>query len=553
MPETDQFFLEQLKNRFLAAIYQRNPGQARQIYLLIVDHARQSLPAPGEACEKILRQVQAAAHRYKEFFTASAGARSCQALKPLLADLARSRNKPIRHVSYAHWESSLDLLPWQMNRVFQNAITVQLTSGCSHFCRRCNEWALPGLRSHFSYPAAARILAELAARHNTDPALYGASDPLDWKDGPYTLADLLTPFSDTSRFSVLTKVPRGSHGILNRLIRQKIALSVSVTTRNRNRISLLETQAGLRLQKQHDSDDLLIPAGLDEDFCSVKSSITDAYGTEITPEGAAIIIPTFTSALYPMGHKKIPVTRKTTVFPVKKIGRRALLVDYFKPLEILGKTPAPCHLPGLVDVQVETMLQDSGSMDLSPPGMRNLKEYFTIFDEPARLRRKQMTPSVIQGLTREFLSNGRYRDLSGIQKQCFRQKISAHVAFCKKQIVTQSRICAVAFFLGSAMDYLAGQKEKKTILAHLIKAEADRLEKRYGKNRRKNDPERLLFTGDGDFFDRFRFYLTGLIFDRNKEAVRRFVQAHPAVYDPVADRFTPALSGPGFRTSICRI
>lgn len=555
MPEVDPFFLETLKNRFLAAIYQHKFRQARQIYLSIADHAWQTLPNPGEACEKILRQVQAAGRRYKKFFITSADSRPCQELKPLLADLAKSRQAGVRHITFTQWKSALDLLPWQMTRVFQNAITVQLTSGCSHFCRRCNEWALPGLRSHFSYPAAARILAELMARHNTDPALYGASDPLDWKDGPFTLADLLRPYSNTNRFSVLTKVPRGSYGVLKSLMHQKIALSVSVTARNRDRISQLETQAGIRLQKQHDSDDLLIPAGMDEDFCSVKSSITDAYGTEITPEGAFIILPTFTSALYPMGHKKLPVTRNTTFFPVKKIGRQALLVDYFKPLEILvGKAPAPCHLPELLDVQVETLLQDSGSMDLSPPGMRNLKEYFTIFEETARRRRKQMTPSVIQGLKQEFLSNGRYRDLTETRKNRFRLKISAHVAFCKKKIVAESRICAVAFFLGSVLDYLAGQKEKKIIIAHLIRSEADRLEKRYGKNTRENDPGRFFSSDTYDFFDLFRFYLTGLVFDRHKEAVSRFVQAHPAVYDPVADRFIPPpLSGPEIPSPICRI
>ncbi len=69
-----------------------------------------------------------------------------------------------------------------------------------------------------------------------------------------------------------------------------------------------------------------------------------------------------------MGHKKLPVTRKTSVFPKKKIGRQALLVDYFKPLEVVGEPNTRFHLSRLLDVQVENILLDNGSMDLSPRG-----------------------------------------------------------------------------------------------------------------------------------------------------------------------------------------
>jgi hypothetical protein len=541
-PDLDEIFFETLKNRFLAAIYRQDPHQARQAYLLILDHTEQLMPNPGETREKILRQVQTAFLRFKKFLTASDTrlSSSFQRMKTLLAALAKSGQSRICHVSFSQWESGLNLEPWQMDQVFKNAVTVQLTSGCTLFCRRCNEWALPGIRSHFSFQAARTILGRLKAQQNLDPALYGASDPLDWEHGPYTLADLLAPDAPDTRFSLLTKVPRTRDPVLMRLIQQGIALSVSVTDKNRGRISALEAGAGIRFQKQHDSDDLLIPAGLDEDFSSVKSSITDAYGTEITPEGAFAIIPTFTSALHPMGHKKLPVTRKIAFFPVKKIGRQALLVDYFKPLEVVGKKNTPFHLSRLIDIQVETLLLDNGSMDLSPPGMRNIKEYFTIFEEPARMRRKQMMPSIVKGLKKELVSGGGYRDLTVSQKQRFRQKINAHVDFCKKQTVTESRICAAAFLLGSALDYLDRHESKKTIIAHLIEKEAARLENRYGRSARMSDPEQIFSKHAGDFFEIFRFYATALVFDRHRRKVRRFVQAHPAVYDPVADRFAPA-------------
>ena len=550
VPLNDEMILENLKNQFLAALYRKDPEQIKHIYLQIVDHARQGNQRLNENCEKILRQIQTAFLRFHDVIVSLHIDLSTpfHELKALLSHRVRTRQAHVAHIDFKHWQTRINLKAWQMDRVFENAITVQLTTGCSHFCRRCNEWALPGVRSHFSFQAAEAMLARLTALNNTDPALYGASDPLDWEHGPYTLADLLIPFARRTRFSLLTKVPRNKETALLRLIHHQMPLSISVTDRNRDRITALEADTGIELSKQHDSDDLLIPAGLDEDFTEIKSSITDAYGTEITPEGVCIIIPTFTSALYPMGHKKLPVTRKTTMFPKKKIGRQALLVDYFKPLEVVGEPNRPFHLPGLLDVQVETLLLDTGSMDLSPPGMRNLKEYFTIFDEPARKRRKQMTPSVLRRLKHQFFPSGRYQDLKENQKQQYRRKITAHLDFYKKNIVIQSRMHAVAFFLSAVLEYLAGHDVQKQIIARLIRAEARHLESMYGQIAGTKDPGQMFSTSGHPFFDIFRYYVTGLVFDRHTHDIHRFIQTHPAMYDPILDRFIPAPSDPGVIT-----
>ncbi|MDZ7665872.1 MAG: hypothetical protein U5K27_11200 [Desulfotignum sp.] len=542
LSDSKELFLETLKNRFLSAVYRKDSQQTRNLYLQILEYARQCLPDPGENREKILRQVQTAFLRFQAFVTSPAVNLSApfQELKTLLSDLVKTRRDGVRHIDFDTWKTRVALDAWQLDRVIENAITIQLTSGCSHFCRRCNEWALPGIRAHFSFSAARTLLTRLLSSGNIDPALYGASDPLDWEDGPRSLADLLIPFAEQTRFSLITKVPRAGQGVLKTLVHRNIPLSVSVTDANRDRITGLEKQTGITLAKQHDSDDLLIPAGLDEDFSTVKSSITDAYGTEITPEGAFIIIPTFTCALHPMGHKKLPVTPKTAFFPVKKIGRQALLKDYFKPLEVVGKENTPFYLSKLLEIQVETLLLDNGSMDLSPPGMRNLKEYFTIFQEPARLQRKHMIRSIFQGLKKQFFPHGRYHDLTQEQQRLYRRKIAAHLDFCNKHIVAQSRTCAVSFFLQAALDFLGDHEDKKTIIAHLIKPEADRLEHRYAQSASKSDPRHLFSHDTDDLFDWFRFYVTALVFDRRTQTVTRFIQAYPAAYDPVADRFVPA-------------
>jgi len=539
IPGLDDIYLETLKNRFLAAVYRKDVKQTRHIYLKILNHAGQCLPDPGENREKILRQIQTAFLRFQDFVTSPSVNLSApfQELKTLLADLARTRRTRVRHIDFDTWKARVALEPWQLDRVFETAITIQLTSGCSHFCRRCNEWALPGIRAHFSFEAARTILTRLTGSSNTDPALYGASDPLDWEDGPHSLADLLIPFAGQTQFSLITKVPRKKNKELVRLIRHGIPVSVSVTNRNRDRIAALEDASGICLQKQHDSDDLLIPAGLDEDFIQIKSSITDAYGTEITPEGVFIIIPTFTSALYPMGHKKLRVTRKTAVFPVKKIGRQALLADYFKPLEVVGEHNTPFHLTGLLDVQVETLLLDNGSMELSPPGMRNLKEYFTIFEETARHRRKQMTLSILRGLKKQWLPTGGYRNLTDLQKRRYRKKIRAHLDFCKQPVVRQSRIYAASFFLHAVTQYLSGHAVEKQIIARLVRTESRNLASRYGGTAGRTDPGELSSASDTEFFDIFRYYVTALIFDRHVPLVDRFVETWPAIYDPESDRF----------------
>ncbi|MCA1795291.1 MAG: hypothetical protein LC660_15735, partial [Desulfobacteraceae bacterium] len=153
--------LETLKNRFLAAIYRQDAQKTRTAFLMILDAAQQSLPEPGETQEKLLRQIQTAFLRFKPFVTSGQVGLTApfQTLKTLLADVVKSRC--VYHVSYTDWHTRVNLLPWQMDLLFANAITVQLTSGCSHFCRRCNEWALPGIRCHFSHDAAAQIIQQL--------------------------------------------------------------------------------------------------------------------------------------------------------------------------------------------------------------------------------------------------------------------------------------------------------------------------------------------------------------------------------------------------------
>lgn len=538
-------FFEEKKNSFLAAVYQKDGPRAEAVYDRILLEAEKQKGALKETNEKYLRQVQQAFRRFRPFLFSLCSSQipdKFARLQSLIQNQTRAAQ--ILYVDYPAWEENLGLEPWQLELVFANAITFQMTSGCSNYCRRCNEWALPRIRAHFSHGGVQTLLAKLLDAENSDLALYGASDPLDWKDSPHDLADILSPLDPFPHFSLVTKIPRGKEELLKKLLNRGISLSVSLTERNRSKIEALEADMEKVLTKQHDSKELLIPAGLDEDFCSVKPSITDGYGTEITPEGACIIIPTFTSSLHPFGHKKLPITRKTFLFPVKKLGRQALLVDYFKPLEVVGQDHKPFYLKHLLEVQVESILLDNGTDELVPPGMRSLKEYFSIFEEGPRLQRKAMTRSVMARLKTRFLAQTGYKTLAPVEKQIYRERIRAHLSFCNTKTVAESRVCAASFFLAAVTAYLACQPIKRGIIVFLIQSQALGLEKKYGARLVREGAASLFnsasFNSPPDAaWEIFRFYATALVLGCHEKGLAQFIADRPSRYDPVADRFVP--------------
>ncbi|MCP3944824.1 MAG: hypothetical protein GY710_25555 [Desulfobacteraceae bacterium] len=525
-------FFEEKKNAFLGAIYDNDGPGAESIYGLICQEAEKKASRICETDEKYLRQIQVAFKQFKPFLLSQSSQKIqnlYQKLESLIQKITRDQSVNPRIVEYNTWKTKMNLLPWQEDLVFTNAITFQMTSGCSNYCRRCNEWALPKIRAHFSHNAVKTILDKLIASKNTDLSLYGASDPLDWEDSSKDIKNILSDLNFIPEFSLLTKVPKQKEKLLLSLLKMNINLSISLTDRNRSRIKGLEAQIKRPIAKQHASKDLLIPAGLDENFISIKPSITDGYGTEITPDGACIIIPTFTSALHPFGHKKLPITKKTTFFPIKKLGRRALLVDYFKPLEGVGKDNRPIHLSTLLDVQVESILLDNGSDELTPPGMRSLKEYFSIFDDIPRRQRKKNTPSVIARLEKKFSS----------QKQIYQKKLKDHLDFCKKSVVAESRLCALSFFLAAISSFVERQPVKVRIIAFLLKEESLNLEKKHGPMATRKKAISLFCAAGADVWEIFRFYATCLIMDHHKENITQFITTHPSRYDIGADRFIP--------------
>ena len=535
---THQTALEAMKNKFLAAIYARDYTTLESEYNRISDTA-QGQPL-SETDEKYLRQIQTAFKCFSPSLSKPINIFTLTAIhdqiQTLLRDLVRVK-KP-SFTDYDTWDKQINLDPWQKAQVFRHAVTLQLTTGCSNYCRRCNEWALPRVRAHFTHGAVVQFINTLKRHNNTDLALYGGSDPIDWEDGEFTLAHILENLNFPCKFSLLTKIPKGREALVRKIAESGIPLSVSLTNRNRSRIEALEEKMGSALTKQHATSDLLIPACLDEDFISVKPSITDSYGTEISLDGANIIIPTFTSALYPFGHKKIPVTRDTVFFPVKKLGRPALLVDYFKPLEVSDETCASFYLPALLDVQVENILLDNGSYDLTPPGMRSVKEYFEVFDEKARQQRKKMTISVMKRLKKSHLASSSYKALPTDEKQQYRDKIQAHLDFCMKSPVMAARVSAASFFLEAIQTYLSSAREKAIIISCLTRDEFKRRKDKMPKKLSNDSLKNLFSDPHQSAWKIFRYLALSLVNGEMQNVIDEFTSHWPSTYNAGLDRFT---------------
>ena len=237
--------LEDLKHKFLAALYRNDIQEATHFYNNALEHAQNH-----ELCEtneKYLRQMQAAAKQIALLISKDRHAVLPAPLRPVynkIQTLLRNKARQIlpRYQDYASWKAGLDLAHWQKALLFRTAVTFQMTSGCSNFCRRCNEWALPRVRGHFTKEAALKILHCLLEQDNTDLALYGGSDPLDWEDGEFSLENLLVSLCHGQcpelEFSLLTKIPRGKESRLKHLIEKGIDVSISLTNRNRTRVVL---------------------------------------------------------------------------------------------------------------------------------------------------------------------------------------------------------------------------------------------------------------------------------------------------------------------------
>ena len=545
--QTKDSFLEKKKNLFLLALYEKKYSTAETIYSKIIFYAKKQIDL-SENDEKILRQVQLI---FKKLYPLSSFKNKAQIYKynKLLAKVLlkfikkESNENKMGRLSFECWKKKLGLNKKQKALVYKTAMNFQLTKGCSNYCRRCNEWALPKARKHFSYDAVVKILNNMCYYNNHDISLYSASDPLDWSDKKKNIYDILKSFKDIKciRCDILTKVPRGKEKLCKKLLNRKMNFSISLISKNKKRIKQIEETTSTIINKQHDLDELLIPARLDEDFVSIKPSITDGYGTEITLDGAFIIVPSFTSALHPFGHKKIDINKNTKFFLAKKTGRKALLTDYFKPLNVYNLRQKKHYLNSLMDVQIESIILDNGKDELTPPGMRSIKEYFAMFEEKARKQRKKNTLVVLKKFKKHFLHKISFKRLSEKNRKIYLKKIKAHLDMCKKKYCLKAKLFTASFFLKEIDEYQRRNFVKTKIMKFLLRKEIEKSFKDFSKV--LPEPEKFFMDDSVDSFYVFRFCIFCLIAKsgigkHKSHEIQFFIKKFSAVYDPDADLFT---------------
>ena len=540
----DNYF-EKKRNELIASIYGRRFRETCRIYKEVAVKADET-NGLSEVDQKAINQLQLAFRRLSadvEESLAKEMAKTNRQIRKKMSLAVKTQTKYPDHVSYGAWYKKLGLSKVMFIEMLKTVALFQLTIGCSNFCRRCNEWALPGVRKHFTFQSVKRLIKELFEAGNREFALYSASDPLDWRSQEKTIVDIagfMASQGYDSKYGLLTKIPRGSEKIAENLLLIEADLAVSITKKNRAKVRKIEQSIGKRFETQHDTEQLEIPAGLDEDFSSMKPSITDNYGTEITPEGAFLIIPTFTSVLNPTGQCRMRVTKHTGFFLKKRVGRDALPVEYFKPLKALKPRAGDFTLDGLLDAQIENILLDDGSPELVPPGMMSLQEYFKVYEPEAVECRKMLLDPVVNGLRKKLLTDGTISDGSS-NSGCdeFRRRVDDYIEFCKMSSVAKFKKNVFSFFLKAVAAYAENHPAEREIVLHLRKHDKIKYEKRFQGigSGRKNDLESIIGKSKSGAFDLFEALMFKLLDNPDNESINKFINSNPAVYDADADRF----------------
>lgn len=235
----------------IAALIRADYEEAER-HLQAVSGRVEARPGLSEADQKALRQMLAAARKIsgkQRPKNRPAFLQKRKALKKALAKVVRDQVRSNEYVAYEDWRCGIGLEDDRYRVMLKNVAACQLTVGCSNACRRCNEWALPGVRRHFSFAAAKRIVRDLFECGNHSYALYCASDPLDYNCDGRTIADLLGYMRArgyTTEFGLLTKLPRGSGALARALLEEETDLAVSVTSQNRVRVAMLEKKSASR-------------------------------------------------------------------------------------------------------------------------------------------------------------------------------------------------------------------------------------------------------------------------------------------------------------------
>jgi hypothetical protein len=503
-------YFDTMRDKLLASLYSCDYKKFELTFATLIKKVKSS-PYFLENSQKSLYQIVSIVEKFKKNQKRN---KPYIELNTFLKEQTRLETKNQTLIDYNTWKADLGIDDKALKILFSTTINLQLSTGCSNYCKRCNEWALPGVRKHFSYNTILKIANNLANENNKEYALYSASDPLDWQDKNKNITHLIKALSKKNLlpvYGMLTKIPNGKEAVFRQLVQEEADISASITSINRERIKRIENQLSTKIHKQHDTDNLLIPAGKDEDFCTIKSSITDSYGTEITPDGAFIVTPTFTSALNPTGQKRIPINKNTKFFIQKMTGAKGLEFDYFKHIKVINHQDKQYTLTYLLDAQIENLLLDTGEYDITPPGMISLKEYFDTFKPGAVNKRRTMLSSVKKRLKAEYSNAG------------FNTKLKEYEDFCDQACTNKLKQKVLVSFLNSIKKYFKGNNNKRTIIRHLRKNEMALTKINQTTLNSTTQIEKILQQPDSDTFKLFNQLVFMLLDNPDNALVKDFL------------------------------
>ena len=533
--QTQKNDFDRKRNNLLASLYVGNFEDFERQYRDLLGKV-ENTDEFSEVDQKALNQIQ---HIFRTF--RSQIVENCHGdlhevftrVRKILTTAVRNQIKDEKYISFNEWYQRLGLSEEQFRILMKTVSTLQLTVGCSISCRRCNEWALPGPRKHFSFEAVKKLISALFGAGNRDFVLYCASDPVDWRCSDKNIVDIMAFMSTHGyepQYGLLTKIPRGSEKIIASLLKAGVDIGFSITGKNRSKVEKIENTVNRKLDVQHNTAELLIPAGLDEDFSNINSSITDSYGSEITPEGAFLIAPTFTSALNLTGQCRVPITADTDLFLKKRVGIEGLAVEYFKPLEAIDLKGRTLRLKKLMDAQIENIMLDNGSETLVPPGMMNMHEYFKVYAPEAVQQRKSLLRAFSKKLMRDILGKGKQPGTSKEEHYAhFKKRVRAYSESCRPGHVTELKRKAFSFYLKGIADYLKGHPVEREIVRHLRKGdrqhyatEQSRIDEDHGQT-----VDALLSEFETEPFDLFQIFMFMLLDDPDDKMIGMFLRQNP--------------------------
>jgi hypothetical protein len=182
---------------------------------------------------------------------------------------------------------------------------------------------------------------------------------------------------------------------------------------------------------------------------------------------------------------------------------------------------------------------DNGTDDLTPPGMRSLKEYLSVFEEPARIQRKKNCLSVIRRFKREALTEIRFSDLPMSKRVVYQKKINAYLNLCRPAGCLQAKLHAISFFLAAVLDYREKNPTKLQIMQFLLKEEMLKSFDTHAGLPWEVPLDIGLRNSHLDSFELFRFAVFCILDPLKTDFVQKFLSQYPAVYDPLADIFVP--------------